>query len=400
MEREYSIEQAEHYFALECQKLQLSVELKKFGEPPFQTVACSLFRNPKEKVSEGGGKGIGKQSELSAKFEALEVFTGLASQVSALYDLFSLSEIRLLQIPVIASKIFPELLSVDFPQQEKKLPWIAYTRYDSNEKCYLPAICSHPFYYRKPFADDDFDYSNLYLTATTNGIATGCTRTEALIHALLEVIERHSLSIFLIETFLKENPKDPKKFDIQTLPKELKEIAENIITTTGYDLIIYHMPNEIDIPVYGVLLHHPTLAIPIKGCGASLNPSYAIERALLEALEVYHYDPSNIEDQRSIERLTQWPKLQRCAEFDLSCFKKNSPFEHTAVTFNSSQEYLAHIVSQLQSAHFSIYFNETYVSEHLSTVHVVIPEAEDFFAVGMGLVVPLQKKGMEALCPS
>lgn len=402
-ERERSLKEAQKRFISEVKKLGLNFKLKKFGDFPTQAVACYLFcQKTKKKVSEGGGKGIGFQSELSAKFEALEVFTGQISRVGSAFEWLSLFEIRSLNLPLLNSQIFPELLESDFPRQKEKMPWVLYQRYGTDEQRFVPAICTHPFYDRKPLSGDNFDYSGLYLSATTNGFATGCTFNEALIHAILEVIERHSLSLFMIETFLREKPKTPKIIDIQSLPISLQEIAAGIVKTTGFDLLLYQMPNEISLPVYGAILYHEDLPFPIKGCGASLDAEYAIERALLEALEVFYWDKNGEETKMALKRLANFPKFKKCAEFNLPELIKEkavqlSPFSPEAFKIDSTEDYLKQLLKLLDIGNFSLYVNETYHSENITTVHVILPEAEDFFVVLDGLLVPIKAKGMNGL---
>lgn len=387
LEREFSFEEAEDKFEHEVKKLKLRYELKKLGLPPYQTTACYLFCD-QNKVSEGGGKGIGKQSELSAKFEALENFTGQVSFVSSPYESFSLSQIQTLQMPILSSKIFPDLSNY----ADSKIPWISYSKIGSEDTAFLPAVCAHPFYYRNPYLGDHFDYTQLYLSGTTNGFATGCTKTEALIHAILEVVERHSISLVLIDDFV--NCKVPNNVDLKTLPINLQTIANHITHSTGYDLLVYQMPNEMDIPVYGVLLNHPNLAVPIKGSGASLSASYALERALLEALECYHWDPHSSEHEKALEKLKEWPDLQKCVKYNFSKGPQ-VPFVNSQSINFSPEKYLDKIISKLNAQNFSLYVHEAYSSENLTTVHVVIPQAEEFFAITMGIVVPIKEKGRQ-----
>ncbi len=383
-ERERSHEEAEAYFEIELKKLALNCSLNKFGSPPFQSTVCNLFCG-QNKVSEGGGKGIGIQSELSAKYEALEHYTSQLSLMSSAHESFSLFEAKSMGVPLIPSKIFPDL----FAFENEKLPWIGYQRLGTQNKAYIPAICTHPFYYRNPFPGDHFDYMNLYLSATTNGFASGCTRTEALIHAILEVVERHSLSLFMIEVFCDQNT--PKILNKATLPNHLKTLVKHITEISGYDVIIFELPNELTIPCYGAHLYHPNLIVPIKGYGAALNSSYAIERALLEALQGYHEDPQNKQEFDYLQKLNDWPDVKKCAEFN---FSTGTLVPYAKLEFTGlPDQYLDNIVSKLNSNDFSIYVNETYSSEYLTTVHVIIPEAEEFFSATMGLVVPIKNKG-------
>lgn len=395
-EREKSLDEAESNFLSEMKKLQLHFDIRKMGHPPLETVTCTLYCNhSQKKVAEGWGKGYEKQSILSAKFEALELFTGQATNVSSPHKFFSLQE-----IPDLFPSIFPEFLAHDFPRRTEKMPWIQYYKYGSDEKVYIPAICTHPFYRFAPFPGDNFSYDHLYLSITTNGIATGSTFTESLIHAILEVIERHSTSLFLISTFIKG--KNPKIIDMNTLPKKQKEIADHLIRETGFNLTIFHMPNEMNLPSYGAVLHRNDVKYPIKGYGASLDPSYAVQRAMLEAVEAYHADENHTEMETVSALLAKWPILKKCAYFDLPHLIKKKciepvPFEESNLTFNSLQEYLMTILDRLKEADFSLYIHELYRSESLSTVRVIIPEAEEFFAVEKGLIVPIRSRGAAIL---
>jgi len=203
-ERECSVEEAEKRFSREIKALNLKCELSTFGQQPIETTRCDLLCSKSSKrVGQGFGKGIDKRSELSAKYESLEYYTGLLTNCNQDHLLLSLNEALSSKTSIIESRIPTDFLERGAEVQNRKIPWVSYSRYGVNSEALVPAFCTHPHYLYHPFENDEFDYSPFYLPLVSHGLATGCTKTEALIHAILELVETDSLSLFMIQTFLR-----------------------------------------------------------------------------------------------------------------------------------------------------------------------------------------------------
>jgi ribosomal protein S12 methylthiotransferase accessory factor len=402
LERERTLEQAEQHFLNELEKFDLTFVLQKFGRLPAQSASCNLFcRKTQQKMSEGWGKGLGQQCELSAKFEALELFASLPSTVSCPHRWLSFEQVQAVNLPIVPTTVFPELLSPHYALRETRIPWIEYVHASTGTTAWVPAYRTHPFYVYKPYTGDQFDYSSLYNTATTNGIASGCTPSEAMVHAILELIERHSISLFLIRTFLKK-PIQPQLIDWTTLPQHLQQLIQHLRDETGYELLLFPLANELDVPVYGCLLHHDSLEYIIKGFGASLDPAYAAERALLEALETFHsYAEYREEVAICQEMLAPWPHFRPSALCDLPSVVQQLGSAKVPFTPGSSPTQpslcLRELLLRMDCAQFNLYFNQVYQSENLTTVHAIIPEAEDFFMIEKGLITPFKAAGRAEL---
>jgi len=171
------------------------------------------------------------------------------------------------------------------------------------------------------------------------------------------------------------------------------------------EIVIFPLNNQLEIPVYGSILYHSESSYPIRGWGASLNPEYAIERAVLESLQTFHTDKESSELKWAAQQLSEWEDLQRCVKFDLIKMVNEKyfvfrSFEDTfkkKYSYNNLEDYLEILIEILSKESFSIYFNSAYATNNLHTVHVIIPEAEEFFVVEKGLIIPPKERGQALL---
>jgi len=116
--------------------------------------------------------------------------------------------------------------------------------------------------------------------SSTNGLSSGNSRTEALIHGLLEVIERHVLSFHFIqdETLIVEQ---------KDLPDNVEKIRKKLLQEQ-IELVIRYAPNELNIPVFAAYVIDPDFQNPMfinVGYGCHINKSIALSRAIAEAIQ-------------------------------------------------------------------------------------------------------------------
>jgi YcaO-like protein with predicted kinase domain len=130
--------------------------------------------------------------------------------------------------------------------------------------------------------------------AETNGLASGNTYLEAIVHALYELIERDSAAHDEFCALYAE-PGDahataPDSIDPQTLPVRPRELVEHI-AARGVQVRLQRLRNRLDVPVYGALLiddmfpgneGRPTT---FGGFGCDLDPARAVLRAVTEAAQ-------------------------------------------------------------------------------------------------------------------
>jgi ribosomal protein S12 methylthiotransferase accessory factor len=126
---------------------------------------------------------------------------------------------------------------------------------------------------------------------TTNGLASGFTLTEALLHAVCELIERHSnkLSEQAIEN---PGPRDSwpnfSFVDLATCPESTARIVARI-RGAGCDVRVLDTTCEVTVPTFAVRITRPHVRGSSYSPGSCSHPSaeVALNRALLEAVQCH-----------------------------------------------------------------------------------------------------------------
>ena len=117
---------------------------------------------------------------------------------------------------------------------------------------------------------------------TSNGLASGNIKEEAILHAICEVIERHNISNFLLN--LKDIPK--KLIDINSLDDDLLKNLINSYNKNNIDIHLINATNDFNIPTImacGIDKKPPMEWLRVGyGFGCHTNPQKAITRALTE----------------------------------------------------------------------------------------------------------------------
>src|SRR4029079_3534535 len=110
----------------------------------------------------------------------------------------------------------------------------------------------------------------------------------------------------------------------------LLEIVDTIEGQYDDRLLIFDITTDIGIPAMYVSMTAQRYPIQPSGCGASLSPAYALERALLESLQPRHvYNDILFENQNQIiQQLEHMPLLQKAAIADVLSV------EHDATSIN------------------------------------------------------------------
>lgn len=116
---------------------------------------------------------------------------------------------------------------------------------------------------------------------TTNGLCSGTTGPEALLHGIYELIERDSCSIA-------EALGDVEAIEPRSVPDT--RIAEIISHSerSRVDLRLYHFPSDLGISTFCCVLEDTTTRDPCFfniGHGAHLDPLIAVQRAVYEAAQ-------------------------------------------------------------------------------------------------------------------
>jgi ribosomal protein S12 methylthiotransferase accessory factor len=120
---------------------------------------------------------------------------------------------------------------------------------------------------------------------TTNGLASGFRREEALLHAVCEYVERHAARI---ADLYMANPGGlgciPYRFvDLKTMPQRLQDLAGRLSDHDTGTVRVLNITSDVAIPTFQASAIRGF--IRLDGYGTHPNPEVAIEMALLEAAQ-------------------------------------------------------------------------------------------------------------------
>jgi ribosomal protein S12 methylthiotransferase accessory factor len=358
----------------------LEVREKIYGHSNHpKTYHCQIFDHRRKVSFYGLGKGVGLQSKASALFEALEHY--------ALYDFC-----QKLGADEGSYRLVKDQRSPLYGQQ---IPFARFCDVEDKEELFHPLFLIDPRYVKRPAAKDSASYACVAWQACDSGTASGTNLEEAGIHALNESIERHAYSLFLIEAFLRTDsrklvPNRVRTIDKNSLSNKLQVIIHDVERDYEDEIMIFDMPNEFGVPSYFASMTRQPFPFQPRGCGSSLHPEYALERALLETLQPLQVSNDHmIANQNSIiDNFSKYPHLRRCAEANVLELRdkcENVDLPSASAGALEVQEQLAIITKKILSLGFEIYSVEVARLETgFACVRYLIPDLETFYLVQAG----------------
>lgn len=226
-------------------------------------------------VSIYGGKGITKDhAKASAMMEGFERYSA-ERQDSDETIIASLSEIE-----KFGEYIDPK--SLNLPKEfEKKdisdlnLEWSKSIDIISNKEYYIPTNAIYHPYTSK-------DNSQSLFKSNTNGLASGNILEEAILHGILEVIERDAWSIFEL------THKNYAQIDISSIENEIIIDTIDKFESEGIKIKLMDFTADIKIPTIAASADDTITkdaGLLTLGMGTHLDPEVAILRALTEVAQ-------------------------------------------------------------------------------------------------------------------
>ncbi|MCL2687922.1 MAG: YcaO-related McrA-glycine thioamidation protein [Methanobrevibacter sp.] len=177
-----------------------------------------------------------------------------------------------------------EVKNLDF-EEENSLEWTIATDIISEEEHYLPSNgIFHPYI---PLKSQNPEKNNQKTTTAifkgnTNGLASGNVIEEAVLHGILEVIERDAWSIFEL------TKKNKKEIDITSIENPLINSLVEKFEKESIKIKLMDLTVDIDIPTIAATADDTVLQDPALlslGVGTHLNPEIAVLRALTEVAQ-------------------------------------------------------------------------------------------------------------------
>jgi len=242
-------------------------DLDRLGIPVFSSIRPSAEGGA---ISIYNGKGVTKvQARVSAIMEGLERYSGEVRgdniRREGMESMLS-SENAVNPLDLILSNA-----SAYFAYHQP-IGWVKGFDLMEEEDIWVPASAVfHPYASKLDF--------NLFRT-TTNGLASGNTMEEAVLHGLCEVIERDAWSICEIKRKARSDLKVGEKGSVRKLFDKF--------SAKGVELHLKELTSDVGIPTFGVASDDVQLQDPALlnlGVGTHLDPKIAALRALTEVAQ-------------------------------------------------------------------------------------------------------------------
>jgi YcaO-like protein with predicted kinase domain len=176
--------------------------------------------------------------------------------------------------------------------------WVEGDDLVSGQKKYLP----------KELLDLDFRMKSgkrpIFLSSS-NGLASGNTRMEAIVHGLCEVIERDQSCLWQIEQSLAGDPR-ARMVKLDTIEDPICRQQIEICRRANLDVWVWYCTYDIDVPVFACTIADRGNATfyPQRASGYGCHPvvTVALSRAITEAIQSRLTHISGVRDDVTWER--------------------------------------------------------------------------------------------------
>lgn len=380
LERSNNLVDSQRLWSEVVNKYSLKVTQKDYTINDF-TTRLYYLTNPQHLTVRGSGKGASlPEIDASASYEAIEFY--LSSYNLHHYSTIKaqLSEITK-QYPIILQRCNPQVFQEEAHKQATAISWILYQDAITTEKYAAPLATIDLHYFSELGKNDNFSYDACEVYSSSNGLSSGSTYEESVIHGALEILERDAYSYFLIDTYLLN--KQPHIVDKKTLPNPIAAYVEQIEKNLNNQVIIIKMPSRFGVECFLATFQHSEFSFKPRGSGASLSTHYAIERAVYELVQSHllmhgNYfantiDPVRLKTNQLIKNFLQLnlPMKQHNAEL--------IPFaENNVVKQLSLKEYLAKLIELIKAQASSLLIKVMHQDENgLTCTSIKIPGAEE-----------------------
>ncbi|GFO96877.1 methanogenesis marker protein 1 [groundwater metagenome] len=251
-------------------------DLDRVGIPVFSAIRPGAAAGA---ISIYSGKGVtDTNARISAIMESFERCLAEQPEVSNNLSGVPLDTERVVDTYESLSEsypaLYPDALLMPQPLTEfTSLEWVMGHDIMDDIEVFVPAnAVFHPY--------DPRNGVKLF-RSNTNGLASGNTIEEAVLHGLLEVIERDALSIA-------EYTRNPGREIVLSVSDGVNYELNARMEEAGIKVKLWLLGSDVDVPTVvaaldDTVLHDPALLV--MGAGSHLSPEIAVTRALTEAAQ-------------------------------------------------------------------------------------------------------------------
>jgi ribosomal protein S12 methylthiotransferase accessory factor len=364
------------------------------------TVICKLMINGNV-IATGIGKGIDQQCKASALFEAIEHYfwgqTDILTNPIRL-DLKSQDSFLVDACPdfnYICGNNEVEFSRVKFDQINNSQNSILY-----------PYFLTNPFWESTSEVErNSINSYSLMRYSSNSGTASGLSKDEAMLHALLESIERDAIGIELLSTIIRKKPLPVRRLIEESLPNNIRQLISRLNEDNSLLYGIWDIStSDINIPVMLVCVFDSKSKRKYFGSGSSLSVEYAVERALLEAIQSMHMWRTKKDLPPQNEITPNTPLYLRCmldrgyfgfrggeTNLDINEVKSPSSSHNTTII-----DQIDIIIKKLKESGFNA-FQRSILDDKVYVCQVVIPGLELFHLVTSRIPVLPGNRGRKIL---
>ena len=160
------------------------------------------------------------------------------------------------------------------PRQQ--IAWVAAESLIAGSRRYVPTGCVYLWY--------NFPGEPMYNFADTNGCAAAPTRSEAILRALLEIIERDAVAIWWYNRIPRPGV-DLAGWDDPEIDASL-----DLFHSQNRTLSLLDISHDLGIPVYAAVSENANGGEIYYGCAADTSAHAAIKRAIAELIQFWFWD--------------------------------------------------------------------------------------------------------------
>ncbi|MGO4261593.1 YcaO-like family protein [Lysobacter sp. TAB13] len=402
LERERSLAQAERVMRAFVAQQGWSARIDS-TDSGLQGALCMVHDADGEAIGSGFGKGEPEAARVGALYEAVEhIYANSCApqeraELRAAAQLFA--DPRYAALPFVA----------EFGRQgTRQLSCLRYRRFfdeSDNDALAVPAFLCRPNALADLLPGDDFDYASVIRYGSNSGTAIGASLEEAVVHAIGELVERDSWSLFLLAHYLGDASSFGAWVDPGSLPESVAAVHAAASEQLGREVLLIDATSDLGVPAFIAttdrILDGETV-FP-SGYGASLYAGHAAIRALTELVQTVlvgqRLATVGEYSRQVLQALSEYPKLRACAYFQVDRQRMRQadwsyPQRERQPPSALLRELIATLAARGIDVHHLVHHRE---GDAFCVVSCVSLELERFLLVTTGMVMAPGRRGMALL---
>lgn len=242
---------------------------------------------------------------------------------------------------------------------------------------------------------------------SSNGYGVGLNFRDAILHSIMEIIERDALAQFVYRNYFGKTIESKSQIKIpvrRSLIEEIRKYEEFNRTR----LSIFETTSDNGVPsFYACSKINIGKPVIVRGSGASYDVSYAVERAIYECFQaLYLYDEAQLNDDFAVSNfLSEFPnylKFQKAAKItEIPVLLFEADDDNNATSGNLPYLLPDHllydkIVKDVGKTN-KIFYRIVEKNNLFTIVHTVIPEYDDVLPVLDGIVRMPSRRSLQTI---